>query len=449
MSATWRSGTVTTWLNTSFQIRFRVIDGLTVRFALGEDRREQALLLSPWPESLFAFEPVWSWLAEHAHLVAIDLPGFGHSQRCDALLSPRAMSDFVLRAADAFGLEHPHVIGPGTGTAAALFAAARYPARLRSLVVGSGAAAVPLQLGGALKDWVEAPDLDRVRRADPRQIVAGALAGIRRYALPDTVREDYFTPARVTGSSRRCATCAPTRPNSRYCAACCRESARRCRSSPEPRTPWCRRSTPSSSTTGCRTASSTFSTRATSPGKTPRTSMRDSSRPGGAGATRPPARRSRADRDHTKLAETRMSEKEAQMRPVMRYLSTVAFQADALFASELQRSGKPSAGQVRQAAAAAIRAFGYPGCVEQVAQEFGDHPETAVIRMRWARAMAWEAFAGSAPDPGPRADAGPVLPVRPRLPAEQTSDSPGDGPYELTGQLPGLPHLPVAGSRLG
>jgi len=42
-----------------------------------------------------------------------------------------------------------------------------------------------------------------------------------------------------------------------------------------------------------------------------------------------------------------------------------------------------------------------------------------------------------------------VLPVRPRLPAEQTSDSPGDGPYELTGQLPGLPHSPVAGSRLG
>jgi hypothetical protein len=56
---------VTTWLNTSFQTRFRVIDGLTVRFALGEDRGDHALLLSPWPESLFAFEPVWSWLAEH------------------------------------------------------------------------------------------------------------------------------------------------------------------------------------------------------------------------------------------------------------------------------------------------------------------------------------------------------------------------------------------------
>ena len=150
-------------------------------------------MLSPWPESLLAFEPIWSRLAERAHLVAIDLPGFGHSQRRDALLSPRAMGEFVIRAADAFGLEHPHVIGPDIGTAAALFAAALHPGRLRSLVVGSGGAAVPLQLGCRLKDWVEAPDLDSFRSADPRQIVAGALAGIERYALPDAVREDYLS----------------------------------------------------------------------------------------------------------------------------------------------------------------------------------------------------------------------------------------------------------------
>jgi hypothetical protein len=28
-----------------------------------------------------------------------------------------------------------------------------------------------------------------------------------------------------------------------------------------------------------------------------------------------------------------------------------------------------------------------------VAQEFGEHPETAVFRMRWARTVALEAFA--------------------------------------------------------
>jgi len=78
---------MTIWLNTSFVITFRVIDGLTVRFAQSEDRDDHALLLSPWPESLFAFEQMWARLAEHTHLVAIDLPGFGHSQRRDALPS--------------------------------------------------------------------------------------------------------------------------------------------------------------------------------------------------------------------------------------------------------------------------------------------------------------------------------------------------------------------------
>jgi hypothetical protein len=109
------------------------------------------------------------------------------------------------------------------------------------------------------------------------------------------------------------------------------------------------------------------------------------------------------------------------MCPVMPCLSIDAFQADAIFASWLQRGDKPSAGQVRQAVAAAIRAFGDSGCAERVAQEFGDHPETAVIRMRWARAVAREAFADSGPEPGPRSDAGALLAARPRLPAERTS----------------------------
>jgi pimeloyl-ACP methyl ester carboxylesterase len=184
---------MTIWLNAPFQIRFRVIDKLTVRFAQSEDRNDHALLLSPWPESLFAFEQMWALLAEHTHLVAIDLPGFGCSQRRDALLTPRAMGDFLIRAIDAFGLEHPHVIAPDVGTAAALFAAAAYPVRLRSLVASGGIIAVPLQLGGWLKDWVEVPDLDTFRRADPGPIVAGALADIKRYPLPDSVRDDYLS----------------------------------------------------------------------------------------------------------------------------------------------------------------------------------------------------------------------------------------------------------------
>jgi ABC-type sugar transport system ATPase subunit len=90
---------------------------------------------------------------------------------------------------------------------------------------------------------------------------------------------------------------------------------------------------------------------------------------------------------------------------------TSAVWADALFVSALQRSDNPSMGQVRKAIAAAVRAHGGRGCVERVAQEFGDHPETAVARMRWARAAAGEVFASPA---GPAQDSArrrPGLPV--------------------------------------
>ena len=78
--------------------------------------------------------------------------------------------------------------------------------------------------------------------------------------------------------------------------------------------------------------------------------------------------------------------------------STSAVWAGALFASTLQRSDAPGAGQARAAAATALRAYGRRGCAERVAQEFGDHPETAVARMRWARGVAGEVFAAAGPE---------------------------------------------------
>jgi pimeloyl-ACP methyl ester carboxylesterase len=181
------------WSDTPIEPRFCTIDGVTIRFAESPARDADALLLSPWPESLLAFEQVWPRLAGRAHLVAIDPPGFGHSQRHDGLLSPRAMGEFIVRAADWFGLRNPHAVGPGTGTPALLFAAAAHPGRLRSIVVGSGAAAVPLRLGSYLREWAEAADPSRYRDADPRDLVSAALRELGRYVLPDHVREDYLS----------------------------------------------------------------------------------------------------------------------------------------------------------------------------------------------------------------------------------------------------------------
>jgi hypothetical protein len=102
-------------------------------------------------------------------------------------------------------------------------------------------------------------------------------------------------------------------------------------------------------------------------------------------------------------------------------LSIRAVQADALFASALQRRDEPEIGQVRRAIAAAIAPFGDPGCAQRVAQEFGDHPEAAVIRMRWARIMASAAFADSVPESGPGPDPCPWSGARSRSAAKETS----------------------------
>jgi hypothetical protein len=87
------------------------------------------------------------------------------------------------------------------------------------------------------------------------------------------------------------------------------------------------------------------------------------------------------------------------MRSAAHDLRVSTIRADALFASALQRRDAPSAAQIDQAIAAAVRAFGTRGCAARVAQAYGECPETAVMRMRWARTMVTGAFEGASPQP--------------------------------------------------
>lgn len=173
--------------------QFTTIDGLSVRFAEGGQGDHDAILMSPWPESVYAFEPAWEHLAAHARLVAIDPPGFGKSDYRESLMNPKAMGDFIIRIADTFGLDNPHLVGPDIGTSSSLFAAAAQPARFRTIVVGSGGAAVPIQVTGVLKDWVEATDLEPYRQLGGRKVVEIALGTIEGYVPSAEIREDYMS----------------------------------------------------------------------------------------------------------------------------------------------------------------------------------------------------------------------------------------------------------------
>ena len=60
----------------------------------------------------------------------------------------------------------------------------------------------------------------------------------------------------------------------------------------------------------------------------------------------------------------------------------------ALFASPLQPSDPPTADMVAEAITRAVQQFGTGGCTGRMAQEFGDHPDLAAERMRWACQLA-------------------------------------------------------------
>ena len=79
-----------------------------------------------------------------------------------------------------------------------------------------------------------------------------------------------------------------------------------------------------------------------------------------------------------------------------------AVRAEALFASPLQPSGSPSPDQVRHAITTALRRWGVRGCAARVASEFGDHPDTAVARMCWARAAISRVYPAPSMPPVPR-----------------------------------------------
>jgi pimeloyl-ACP methyl ester carboxylesterase len=177
---------------TTPQLHFRSIGGVRVRYAdSGAPHERTILLTSPWPESVLAFTAMWASLGEHARVFAVDLPGFGASEAREDLFSPRAMGEFLGQLVLEAELEAPHVVAPDVGTSAALFAAAAFPERFSSITVGTGGAAVPIQLGEPLASWVLDPDLEKYRRMDPRAIVTTALGTIDG-GVADEVRTDYL-----------------------------------------------------------------------------------------------------------------------------------------------------------------------------------------------------------------------------------------------------------------
>jgi pimeloyl-ACP methyl ester carboxylesterase len=125
---------------------FRVCDGTRVRYADTKAESDTVILmLAPWPETLWAFRRVWGQIRAVGRVIAIEMPGFGHSDQPERLIAPDAMGEFLALLIDEWDLGAPHSVGPDVGTAAALFLAVKAPQRVTSLSTGGG---TPVTLRG-------------------------------------------------------------------------------------------------------------------------------------------------------------------------------------------------------------------------------------------------------------------------------------------------------------
>ena len=174
------------------------IDGLQIRFArTGASTGIPVLLTSPWPESIYAFRGATAELGKHFPLLLIDLPGFGRSEGRHDLFSPEGMGNFIIKAAEHFGIERMHAIGPDVGTTALLFAAARKPALFESLVVGSGATSPDLA-ASHLKDLINSP-VGAFAETEGGDFAAGFVSQSAMRETPSAVLDDY----RLSSAGRR------------------------------------------------------------------------------------------------------------------------------------------------------------------------------------------------------------------------------------------------------
>jgi hypothetical protein len=97
-----RGGTpVTTPAGTPVHPQSRITGGLSIGVTGREGRNDDALLLSPWPQSLSAPGPVGAPLAGHAPVAAIGPAGSCRCGRRDDLLSPPATGELAVPRAQA------------------------------------------------------------------------------------------------------------------------------------------------------------------------------------------------------------------------------------------------------------------------------------------------------------------------------------------------------------
>lgn len=105
---------------------------------LNPGARQAVLLVHGYGASMASYRPIVPALSARFRVIAVDLPGFGESDRREGDYSPQALSDVLAEILDRKGIARADVVGHSWGSSVALAFALRHRDRLDRLVVISG-----------------------------------------------------------------------------------------------------------------------------------------------------------------------------------------------------------------------------------------------------------------------------------------------------------------------
>ncbi|MGE4301554.1 MAG: alpha/beta fold hydrolase [Victivallaceae bacterium] len=175
----------------------------------------EPLLLLPGllPQGAASFRPLIGEFPDEFRVIALDFPGFGHSEHCDLSTMPEFFPAVVLREfIQVLGLENLRIAAHYCGAAAAL-AALFVPAlrgRIKSLAL----------IDAALPGCTPSPFAAQLASADPKiqPLCRHADPRLSAYLL---LREYYADPAAITDAAVEAASEALACPNAVECLAFC------------------------------------------------------------------------------------------------------------------------------------------------------------------------------------------------------------------------------------
>ena len=191
----------------------------------------------------------------------------------------------------------------------------RSPERVTSLTIGGGAVRFPIDAAGALKDVIEAPNLDVVRGLDARTNIGYAVEPAAASDSEPDVHEDYVSAYDLGRFAESARFVGITPSRTRCCASCCPTSPRRPRSSRGVTMTSSPGRTTSTSATYFRTARSILSTQVISRGSKQRT-IRSSGRR--LGRRRISARRGGLTPAHSRRSDGAVTDRSAASTRVRR-----------------------------------------------------------------------------------------------------------------------------------